>query len=165
MPITSSWTDPNSNDLTTGQVLTQTVWEQVLGDILYLGGTTGAFANWTPTITQSGTLTLSTAIGRYIQIGKVVIATVKVTINSTGTTANGIVLGGLPFTLSANSAGPFFGQYSDASVPTVYQVIGIPSGTSIALYGGNGSAALGVGPAFAAAASDTLVGTVIGELA
>jgi hypothetical protein len=41
MPIVNAWTDPNSLDLLTNQTLTQTVWENMVGDLLYLAGSTG----------------------------------------------------------------------------------------------------------------------------
>ena len=41
MPISGNWTDPNALDLITNQVLTQTIYENLLGNLLYQGGSNG----------------------------------------------------------------------------------------------------------------------------
>jgi len=61
----------------------------------------GAWQSYTPTVTQSGTITCTTNYSKYIQIGKLVIWSFKVTYSSgTGTSGNALTL-----TLPVNAAG------------------------------------------------------------
>lgn len=64
--------------------------------------TAGAFSNYTPTWTQSATITKTTNWARYTQLGKWVQVSVKMTATSAGT-ANNKILVGLPVNASANN--------------------------------------------------------------
>lgn len=117
MPVSSTWTDPNTLDLTTGQVLTQTVWENLLGCLLWLFGTTGASLTFTPTVTQSGAVSTSSATGRYLKIGKWVIAQLQLVCSSAGTAANAIIIGGLPVNTSNDGFPHAIGFFSRGGPP------------------------------------------------
>lgn len=163
MPISSAWTDPNSLDLTTGQVLTQTVWENLIGNALWLGGTTGAFASFSPTLTQGGSVTI-TAVGRYVQIGKLVLGTINISLSGSGTGGNAIVLGGLPVTPRSNNGGVCMAFYFDTSASTYYALMGaLGNTTSVTFYPGAGG--FGVSPAVTAASGDGLQVTFLYEAA
>lgn len=67
--------------------------------------TTFAYPSWTsytPTWTQSATITKTVNWARYIQIGKLVIGSVQMTATSVGTNNNAIVIG-IPVTASTNN--------------------------------------------------------------
>lgn len=67
------------------------------------GDTGTAWSTYTPTITsQTGTITTSSAGGRYKQLGKTVILQIDITITTVGTGA-GSVIATLPFTAAANN--------------------------------------------------------------
>src|SRR6266516_2283138 len=105
MPVTSAWTDPNSLDLLTNQVLTQTVWEQLLGDVLWLNGTAGTWTAFTPTLTQNVGIAITVNNARYIKIGHTVIVYILVTTSATGTAGNDIIIGGIPAAIAPLSSG------------------------------------------------------------
>lgn len=56
-----------------------------------------AWETWTPAVTQSGAVTATTTLGRYMRIQKLVIAVAKMTITGTGTANNAVTLS-LPIT-------------------------------------------------------------------
>jgi hypothetical protein len=130
----------------------------------------GAWTTWTPTASQSVALTLSSAVGRYIQIGKMVIATADITINSTGTAGQVVVIGGLPVT-STQRGNAGAGSYFDVSATTDYHLFGTwQSTTQVALGSNNSSTASGAGgfglsPAVTAAAGDIVHLTLVYEAA
>lgn len=64
--------------------------------------TAGAWQSYTPTWTQSATITKTTDWARYTQLGKWVQGSIKMTASSAGT-ANNKILVGLPVTASANN--------------------------------------------------------------
>lgn len=64
--------------------------------------TAGAWNTYTPSWTQSATITKTTNWARYTQLGKWVQGSIKMTASSNGTTANKIVVG-LPVAASSNN--------------------------------------------------------------
>lgn len=66
-----------------------------------------AWETWTPAVTQSGAVTATTTLGRYMRIQKLVIAVAKMTITGTGTANNAVTLS-LPIT--ANNTGQMIGS-------------------------------------------------------
>lgn len=62
----------------------------------------GTWQDYTPTWTQSATITKTVNWARYMQFGKLVTVSVKMTATSAGT-ANNLILIGLPVTASSNN--------------------------------------------------------------
>lgn len=151
-------------------------WESVTGADI-----SATFTAYTPTITQSGTVTsYSTNTARYIQIGKLVIATGDVVINDAGSVAaSNIISISLPVTaaasgLFANGVGYLYDSSTDTLYPfSVRMSAGVttsftmlPVDQVMAAYGGGGLFALGTLRFNAALAnSDHLGWTVIYEAA
>jgi hypothetical protein len=40
MAVSETWTDPDSLDRATGEILTEVIWDGVVSDLAYLGGQT-----------------------------------------------------------------------------------------------------------------------------
>lgn len=76
---------------------------------------------WTPAVTQSGAVTATVTLGRYMRIQKLVIAVAKLSITGTGTTNNAVKVS-LPIT--AKDSGQIVGQgfIYDASTNLTYLV-------------------------------------------
>ena len=81
--------------------------------------TTGAWTSYTPTFTQSATITKTVNWAKYMQLGDLVFVNLKMTASSAGTTNNKILIG-LP--VNASSDNFLMGQliYFDASVTPKY---------------------------------------------
>jgi hypothetical protein len=167
--VTNAWTNPSEGgpiDRDTGQTLRESDWDAVLGNLLYLGGTSGVFGSFTPTLTQGAALTLTSVVGRYFQIGKLVIATVNFTINSAGTAGNQMIIGSLPVAALTRGV-PGNGIFIDASA-SAYSITSIwASSTSASLMATTSTAAspFGAAPAVTAAAGDQVNMTFIYEAA
>lgn len=97
--------------LTSGQVLTAATMNSI----------GAAWETWTPAVTQSGAVTATVTLGRYMRIQKLVIAVAKLAITGTGT-ANNAVKVSLPIT--AMDSGQIVGQgfIYDASTNLTYLV-------------------------------------------
>jgi hypothetical protein len=77
----------------------------------YLGGTTAANklddyeeGSWTPTYTNIGTGNYNVRVGRYTKIGDQVFAQFHLTVNPVGTASGQLIISGLPFTATSDSA-------------------------------------------------------------
>lgn len=66
-----------------------------------VGPVHGALTSWTPTITQSGSVTCTVNRAAYQRIGRWVTCQMYLTITGTGTGSNAIIIGGLPVTALA----------------------------------------------------------------
>jgi hypothetical protein len=116
----------------------------------------GTWTAFTPTLSQTASLTLSVATGRYLQIGKLVIASIDVTINSAGTAGGTMVLGGLPVGSTQHGIAAV-GRYFDQSAGTYYLLSGLWStATTMQFISHLGAGGFGNNPAVTAAASDTV---------
>ncbi len=83
--------------------------------------TAGVWNDYTPTWTQSATITKTTNWARYTQLNKLVIANLKMTASSAGTASNAIKVG-LPIVASANNfyvGTAFFVSSGGATIPLV----------------------------------------------
>jgi len=107
-------------------------------------GMTSQLLNWyeegtfTPTIAaDAGSVTLSTAVGKYTRIGRQVTINANVTV-SASTASSNVYLATLPFTPSSNGSGSIYGYSfsSDAGTP----MLAIDSGsTTVTIQRTNGS--------------------------
>ena len=112
----------------TGAALSQT-------DInTYLMGEGGAWTTWTPTVTQSGSVTVTVNTATYGRWGRMIIARMQVTVTGSGTAANAVVIGGLPAT-AVVSVGAFGqGYLYDSSVPSTFPaLVTLASSTTLQL--------------------------------
>jgi hypothetical protein len=66
----------------------------------YLMGEGGAWTSWTPTVTQSGSVTVTTNHARYARYGRTIHAIALVTVTGAGTASNDILMS-LPVSAAA----------------------------------------------------------------
>lgn len=129
----------------------------------------GALTSYTPTLTQSGSVTFTNA-SSYIRLGRMVIYTFHCTVTGTGTGANAVTIT-LPFTAaSAESTRPLgTGLIFDTSASLVYPGHAVYNSTTTLIFRPSdqaANAALGASVFTAAlAAGDTVSGTVMFECA
>lgn len=98
----------------TGAALTQT-------DInTYLMGEGGAWSTWTPTLTQSGSVTVTVVWARYARYGRTIHFSAVLSVTGSGTSSNEVLVS-LPVT-AASSAFPVGGSgyVVDSSASTQY---------------------------------------------
>lgn len=162
MPVADAWTDPSAGgslDLAAGAVVTETVWDALISNFLWLGGASGTHGAFTPTVSQGGALTLSSAVGRYWQIGVLVFVSISITINSSGTGGQAVIIGGLPVTEANSTWSPCagYGEYIDASPSTYYPITTLWASTSsLYIVSNGGTGMFGSNPAITAAAGDII---------
>lgn len=102
----------------------------------------GAANIWTPTVTQSGSVTVSVTRAGYQRVGRFVTCNLFLGVTGAGTGANAVVIGGLPFTATGNQGVIGTGAVLDQSAAFTYpgfvllnttsSVVFIPTGTSTA---------------------------------
>ena len=111
----------------TGAALSQT-------DInTYLMGEGGAWTSFTPTLTQSGTVTNTATWCKYGRWGRLIVANFYVTVTGTGTASNVITIG-LPVTAATSSVAFGSGYIYDNSTGIYYPGIAyLASGTTASL--------------------------------
>lgn len=128
----------------------------------------GAWSDWLPTLTQSGSVSVSVAYARYTTIKRSVILQARLTITSAGTAGNSIVVGGIPAVIAPVT----YGNQADARgvftfldngntwyTGSVYPV----SASKLAFMSyGNGNL-FGITPNFAVANNDRLGISVVWE--
>lgn len=110
----------------------------------YLSHTGGAWDSWTPTVTQSGSVSVTVTTATYFKAGRLVTCRMQVNCTgvSSGTSSNAIVIGGIPYT-AAVSVGAFgHGYLYDASAPSVYPfIVTLGSSTTLKLSSTSANAA------------------------
>jgi hypothetical protein len=88
--------------------------------------TAGEFQSYTPTWTQSATITKTVNWARYTQLNKLVIGSVKMTASSAGT-ANNVIKVGLPVNASTNNylvgSMTYFDQSTNSSIVIFVQAL------------------------------------------
>jgi hypothetical protein len=93
---------------------------------------------FTPTISSdSGSVSLSTAVGKYTKVGRQVTINANVTVDVTTAAAN-VYLASLPFTSGSNAAGSFYGYSFNADAGTPMMSID-SGGTTAVIQRANGS--------------------------
>lgn len=98
----------------------------VAGDVLtasdvntYLAGEGGAWTTWTPTVTQSGSVTVTVTRARYSRYGRSIHFVALLAVTGTGTGANDVSVS-LPVTAAASSIPVGYGSIYDASANVSY---------------------------------------------
>jgi hypothetical protein len=128
--------------------------------------TPGIWADWTPTVTQSGSVTHTVNYARYVTIGRLVVVIAHLTMTGTGTTSNNIVVGGLPVAIAnASTTTADLGSCTILDYGTTYHIGTVvrASSTSVAFRSDGNVNPIGYSPAFALAASDTISFTICYE--
>lgn len=90
----------------------------------------GAWTSYTPTLTQSATVTKTVNYAKYVQVGKTVMGGVRLTVTGSGTAANSVVVG-LPVTAATSlniSVG--VGELFDSSATLLYKAVLILASTT-----------------------------------
>ncbi len=97
----------------TGATLTQS-------DInTYLMGEGGAWTSWTPTVTQSGSVTVTNTRSRYARYGRTIIYTARLKVTGSGTGANAVIISA-PVTAASSLELCGTGVIYDSSATTYY---------------------------------------------
>jgi hypothetical protein len=133
--------------LSSGQILTAATMNSI----------GAAWESYTPTLTQSSTVTKTVTYAKYTQINKLCIVNVRLDVTGAGTAANSVVVG-LP--LTSASANINIGSVSifDASVSTNYSGTCLLTTTSTVSFTGDwsGNNLWGAAPNVALAANDQI---------
>lgn len=95
----------SAGDALTASLYNTYVKDNIIDHEIYVSQIRSGFitGSWTPTLTQGVTVAKTVNSARYIQIGKIVIASYAMTVTGSGTAANTIVMG-LPVTAATNGS-------------------------------------------------------------
>ncbi len=127
-----AWVTPPTG--TAGTVLTAATWNQVRDDLKALLPLDAlAWTSYTPTLTQTGTVTKTVTYAKYTRFGNCVICQIYLTVTGTGT-ANSTVTISLPVTAaSSNTMIIGSGEIVDTSaVQNIPGVVTIVTSTTVA---------------------------------
>ena len=121
----------------------------------------GAWRDWTPTVTQSGAVTVTVTEAKYCLVGKVCHIYAKLAVTGTGTGANAIVVGATPVAAQpavAAGEGMVHGQawVQDAGAANYYGLAVNSSGANWIFPDTNTREYIGVDPNFALANGDKI---------
>jgi hypothetical protein len=127
-----------------------------------------AWETWTPTVTQSATVTCTNTLSRYGRIQKTVFVTTYQTVTGAGTAGSNVILT-VPVNFQSNSGQMVgFGWVYDASTTTIYNVMVYAASTStvVLMYTPNATGGgFGSNPAVTLAVNDQIRITLIYEAA
>lgn len=124
----------------------------------------GAWAVWTPVVSQSNTPAQTINWARYVRAGRLITAHFSVTLTAAGTAANRIVLSGLPAAAAdAAAIGGSFRYFDAGTTNRAGTISGLSTTTARFFYDGFGSD-MGLGD-FAIANTDLISGVLILEAA
>lgn len=165
MPVTNQWFSPAPGgglEGSPGYFITSNIWNQLVSDLYYLGGATGAWVNWTPTLIQSAAITITVQFARYFKLGPVVIVEAQLDISSAGSAGNTLVLGAIPAAIAPATTGTHayaMGEaiFFDASATTRYHLAcNLTNSTQLLFYANASTSTFGSNPAVTAASGDAL---------
>jgi hypothetical protein len=154
-------------DVTVGSVLTASRYNaDVTENMTQLAPFFSAWTSWTSTIQvfQAANRTSTNTYAKYLQVGKLVIASASITITATGSAGSRIEVRGLPVESATNAPINGSGYYVDAGTAGYQVAAQLLSTTSIG-FAYDTSALIGQSPSFATANGDTLNFTVMYEAA
>lgn len=114
--------------------------------------------DWTPTVTQSGAVTVTVTFARYVVQGNTVQLRASLAVTGTGTIANPVVIGGLPTPLSPVNVAGVVGEIRIFDSGTAFYVgsLEIFTATSFKGFAHLETDAIGVDPSFALANGDNI---------
>lgn len=145
-----------------GDVLTAAQMNAELRDALLAAfplaaGGVAAWTSYTPTLTQSATITKTVNSAKYTKVGRIVTVKVNLTCTSSGTALNPVIIG-LPVAAAASDNGPI-GQgliYDASAVDDVAGLVILQSTTTVQLVSCRSAGnILGLGGGFNAALVNT----------
>lgn len=124
--------------------LTERMRIDAAGLISGSGTSLGAWAAWTPTVTQGVGITLTSNNSKYMQIGKLVVGTVYVSFSSAGTASSTITISVPPVTPASGYSGGSIGnfRYFDSGTAHYVGTATLSGTTLINLYRDNTGGAL-----------------------
>lgn len=122
--------------------------------------TTHPWQTWTPTVTQSGAVTVTVTYAKYIALAQTVILRAYLSVTGAGTAGNAIVIGGLPSPLAPAHTGTISvigtGQIQDTGTAQyVGSLVAVGAADLRIMTDGNSTYA-GVTPSFALASGDII---------
>lgn len=124
------------------------------------------FSNYTPAISQNGARTTSSLSGRYVQVGKLVIAYGNAVVSNAGTAGHS-VRATVPVTAAAAAVGQVVGSgwILDAGTAAYASSLRLLNDTTLEFYTGANTSGnpVGVGPSFALANTDQIFWQVVYE--
>jgi hypothetical protein len=98
---------------------------------LNAAGLSAAWTSYTPTLTQSATVTKTVTYAKYMKIGRLVIVNLLLAVTGAGTAANAVLVG-LPVTAATGDGSIGAGYIYDASVSTIYNGVADLASTTTA---------------------------------
>lgn len=146
------------DDLNVVQVYSGSAWSTI-------GPVHGAWTSWTPTVSQSSSVTVTVTYAKYMRIGRLIIGTFQLAVTGSGTSSNAIGVSGLPATPAQASLIIGSGRIWDNSATTWYgaDLYSHTSGATLAFHVSSAASSdprLGVFSMTAGlASSDILTGT------
>lgn len=121
------------NDTNVLGVYTGAAWSTV-------GPVHGALTSWTPTVTQSGSVTVTVNYAKYQRVGRMIMGWFKVTCTGSGTISNPVIIGGIPATAAASDVGIGPATLYDTSTTQNWLgLLTLESTTTFSIASGDGS--------------------------
>lgn len=166
MAVTRVWTNPETAlgsgglNVATDDQLPETYFDALASCLDWLGGTTGAWVDFTPTMTQGVGLTITVTRARYMIMGKTAVVQMVLSITSAGTGGSSMVIASIPAAIAPAATGTNricgTAHYSDGGA--VFYVGAVQATTSSTLqFRTNASTSeFGANPAVTAASGDTM---------
>lgn len=126
-------------------------------DLLERGrGEVGRWQDWTPTVTQSVSVTFTNTFARYIVIQKLVFFRARLGVTSAGTTGNAVIIGGLPFSFASVSGHVGTIRILDSGTGNYVGILAVNTATSVVGVADGLANVIGITPNFALASGDTI---------
>lgn len=120
------------------------------------------WTDWTPTVTQSGSVTVTVNYARYSVVNNTVSGVARLTVTGSGTIANNIVIGGMPAAAQPTNAGnanDAIGSIIISDTGTArYQgvLVALTAGGWVGIVHNTPSGGMGIVPSFALANTDVI---------
>lgn len=150
-------------DRETGQNMPAALWQRMMDMLEFITGGSETWTDFTPTLTQSGAVTITVTRARYQIIGKIAHVQIKLDVTGSGTGNNNIVIGAIPAAIApvffGSSSGQIAGVGVVADVSASLQwgaTAEALSASTIAFQGFGVAGRVGVTPNFALASGDVV---------
>jgi hypothetical protein len=116
------------------------------------------YTDWTPTVTQSGSVAVTVNEAKYSLVGKVCHIYAKLTVTGSGTITNAIVIGGLPVDSADTNVDSCKGSFMLKDIAAAYYVgsLVIASASTCKLLTDGSGDYVGITPNFALASGDLI---------
>lgn len=160
-----AWTTPKT-DFDPGDILLSSEMNDIGNNLTELAPFFSAWTSYTPTLTQSSAVTKTVDYASYLQIGQLVIASLRLSVTGAGTGGNSVTVG-LPVTAASTLIYVGSGAVFDSSTSTNYVGTWLSLTTTTAILVGDwsGQNAWGSTPSIALASGDSIRGYLMYEAA